>query len=115
MKISSSSIFTGIPAQLPTELCQTLLSAPNIRVERIVSKGHCSGDNDWYDQDQDEWVMLVQGAARLIFADDSAIELKPGDYVFIPAHCKHRVDWTSPDTETIWLAIYIFNAEISEA
>lgn len=106
MKISSSSIFTGIPAQLPTELCQTLLDTPNIRIERIVSKGHCSAENDWYDQSQDEWVILLQGQARLTFAGTDPIDLNPGEYLLIPAHCKHRVDWTSPDTESVWLAIH---------
>jgi cupin 2 domain-containing protein len=107
MKISSSCIFTDIPAQLPTELCQTLLAKPNIRIERIISKGHCSALDDWYDQSQDEWVILLQGQARLTFTDADPVELNPGDYLLIPAHCKHRVDWTRPDTESVWLAIHI--------
>lgn len=111
MKISSSSIFTDIPVQLPTELCQTLLSKPNLRIERIVSRGHCSAKEDWYDQDQDEWVMLLQGQARLTFKETAPVELGPGDYLLIPAHCLHRVDWTSPDQDTVWLAIHIFAAE----
>lgn len=109
MKISSSCIFTDIPAQLPLELCQTLLAKPTLRIERIVSKGHCSAEDDWYDQNQDEWVMLLQGQARLAFADADPVELNPGDYLHIPAHCKHRVDWTSPEMESIWLAIHIYD------
>lgn len=111
MKISSSCIFTDIPTELPEELCQTLLAKPNVRIERIVSKGHCSAEHDWYDQNQDEWILLLQGRARLTFIDADSIELNPGDYLLIPAHCKHRVDWTSPDTETVWLAIHLFAAE----
>lgn len=107
MKIRSSNIFTGIPTQLPTELCQTLLSNHNFRIERIVSKGHSSALDDWYDQDGDEWVMLLSGAARLEFVDAERVTLQPGDYLLIPAHCRHRVDWTSPDTESVWLAIHM--------
>lgn len=107
MKISSSNIFTDIPAQLPSELCQTLLSNPNIRIERIVSRGHCCAPDHWYDQDWDEWVMLMSGAARLCFLDDEAVELRPGDYFLIPARCRHRVDFTSPNSETVWLAVHI--------
>ena len=107
MKISSSNIFTGIPAQLPTELCQTLLSKHNFRIERIVSKGHCNAADSWYDQAGDEWVMLLSGAARLEFADGELVTLRAGDYLLIPARCRHRVAWTSPDTESVWLAIHL--------
>lgn len=108
MNINSSSIFADIPEQLPSELCQTLVAKPNIRIERIVSKGHASLPEDWYDQAQDEWVMIVAGRARVAFFDGNTIDLDTGDHVFIPAHCKHRVDWTPPDRETIWLAVHIF-------
>lgn len=102
-----SSLFAAIPNQLPEELCQTLLSNPGLRIERIVSKGHSSPKGFWYDQDQDEWVLVLQGQAKLNFIDTEAVELKTGDYLLIPAHCKHRVDWTTPDEETVWLAIHI--------
>jgi cupin 2 domain-containing protein len=107
MNINKTSIFVGIPTRLPEELCQTLFTSPSIRIERIVSKGHCSAENFWYDQDQDEWVMLIQGQARLAYADGSFMTLTAGDYLLIPAHCKHRVEWTTPAMETIWLAIFI--------
>lgn len=109
MNINSSSIFADIPKQLPAELCQTLLAKPNVRIERIVSKGHRSAEDFWYDQAQDEWVMVLQGRARLSFIDTSSIELNAGDYLLIPAHCRHRVDWTAPDMETVWLAIHIID------
>ncbi len=107
MNINSSSIFADIPKQLPEELCQTLLTKPNVRIERIVSKGHRSAEDFWYDQAQDEWVILLQGRARLSFIDTPSIELNAGNYLLIPAHCRHRVDWTAPDMETVWLAIHI--------
>jgi cupin 2 domain-containing protein len=107
MNINSSSIFADIPNPLPAELCQPLLTSPSLRIERIISKGHCSAKDFWYDQTQDEWVLLLQGQARLALFDGSVITLVEGDYLLIPAHCKHRVEWTTPATETIWLAIYI--------
>ena len=99
------NLFADLPAHLPEELIQTLLSTPQVRIERIVSQGHVSPPGFWYDQDEHEWVLLIQGAARLRF-DDEVVELKPGDFLNIPAHRKHRVEWTSPDELTIWLAIY---------
>jgi len=110
MNVNSTSIFADIPKQLPAELCQTLLKTPAVRIERIVSKGHCSAADFWYDQAQDEWVIVIQGLARLSFWDGAAIDLAEGDYLLIPAHCKHRVEWTSPGKETIWLAIYLGDA-----
>ncbi len=78
-----------------------------VRVERIVSRGHASPPGFWYDQDEDEWVMVLAGAARLRFeADDRVVEMGPGDAVTIPAHVRHRVDWTSPDEDTVWLAVF---------
>ena len=107
MNINSASIFADIPKQLPVELCQTLFTNPSIHIERIVSQGHCSAEDFWYDQVQAEWVLVLQGQARLAFFDGSVIALAEGDYLLIPAHCKHRVEWTTPATETIWLAIHI--------
>ena len=108
MNVNSASIFADIPKTLPEELCQTLLKKPNLRIERIVSKGHSSANGFWYDQNQDEWVMVLQGQARLKFFDGSSIELAVGDYLLIPANCKHQVEWTTPTMETVWLAIHIF-------
>jgi cupin 2 domain-containing protein len=100
-------LFEDIPADLPQELVQTLLSAPNLRVERIVSHGHASPEGFWYDQDEHEWVLLLRGAARLQFDDGAGpVEMKPGSFIHIPAHRRHRVEWTEPGQLTIWLAIY---------
>ncbi len=107
MNISPASLFADIPRQLPEELCQTLFENPTVRIERILSKGHYSAENTWYDQEQTEWVILLQGQARLSFMDGEPVELNPGDYLLLPAHCKHRVDWTSADQVSIWLAIHI--------
>jgi cupin 2 domain-containing protein len=100
-----TNLFDDLPTSLPDELFTTLLEAANIRIERIVSQGHTSPEGFWYDQDQHEWVMVLKGAARLRF-DDEVVEMKPGDVVLIPAHKKHRVEWTTPDEPTIWLAVF---------
>jgi cupin 2 domain-containing protein len=102
-----ANLFTGIPAELPDELVQTLLSAPSFRVERIVSRGHASPAGFWYEQAQHEWVVLLSGAARLRFdGDEGALEMKPGDHLLIPARRRHRVEWTAAGVDTVWLAIH---------
>jgi cupin 2 domain-containing protein len=101
----STNLFAEIPVQVPDELFTTLLEARGVRIERIVSHGHASPAGFWYDQPQHEWVMVLKGAARLQFENES-IEMTPGDFVNIPAHKKHRVEWTTPDEPTIWLAIF---------
>jgi cupin 2 domain-containing protein len=104
----TTNLFTDVPANLPDELLTTLLEAASVRIERIVSHGHTSPDGFWYDQDNHEWVIVLQGAARLRF-EDSIVEMKPGDFVNIPAQKKHRVEWTTPDEPTIWLAVFYKN------
>src|SRR5258708_27007507 len=99
------NLFGDLRQQLPEELGTTLLDGANARIERSVSHGHASPEGFWYDQDQHEWVLVLKGAARLQFGDET-VEMKPGDFVNIPAHKKHRVNWTTPDEPTIWLAVF---------
>lgn len=101
---SITNIFDDLPQQLPKELVQTLIRAADVRIERIVSHGHASPADFWYDQPQHEWVIVLKGAARLQF-EDVMVEMKPGDYINIPAYKKHRVDWTTPDEPTVWLGV----------
>jgi cupin 2 domain-containing protein len=101
----TANLFAELPSNLPDELFTTLLEAANVRIERIVSHGHVSPADFWYDQPQHEWVVVLKGAARLRF-EDALIEMKPGDFMNIPAHQKHRVEWTTPDEPTIWLAVH---------
>lgn len=103
--MEKANLLDNIPRELPAELSQTLLSSGRLRIERIISRGHESAPDFWYDQDQPEWVLLLRGAARLQFQDGS-LDLGCGDYVHIPAHKKHRVAWTTPAQESIWLAIF---------
>jgi cupin 2 domain-containing protein len=103
---TDANLFQNLPASLSQELFQTLLTEPSLRIERIVSHGHASPPGFWYDQDQNEWVVLLKGAARLQFEGEPPLELKPGDFADVPAHKRHRVDWTTPDEPTIWLAMF---------
>jgi cupin 2 domain-containing protein len=102
----NGNLFSQIPADLPEELTEILHQQAKLRIERIISKAHHSPDDFWYCQSQHEWVLLLRGQAQLAFDDQSSIQLNPGDYLFIPAQRRHRVDWTAPDTETVWLAIF---------
>src|SRR5262249_62393912 len=96
----------GLPADLAEELIEVLLRAPGLRMERIVSWGHTSPEGSWYDQEAHECVLLLQGAARLTFEGGEPLDLRPGAFVNIPAHVRHRVEWTDPERPTIWLAIH---------
>jgi cupin 2 domain-containing protein len=103
------NLFADLPDRLAQEQIAALLAAPNLRIERIVSIGHCSPPGDFYDQEWAEWVVVLQGSARLLFEGDAEPKLlKPGDYVHIPPHARHRVEWTDPQRPTVWLAIHYF-------
>lgn len=91
---------------LKDEVFEKLLEAPGVLVERIISTGQVSPEGFWYDQPGDEWVALLQGCASLEVEGSGTITLNPGDYLFIPAHCRHRVSRTSTDPPCIWLAIH---------
>lgn len=101
-----NNLFSEIPTELPVELFEVLVAGNGVRIERIVSKGHSSPASGWYDQEQSEWVMVARGAAVIAYPDKPPLTLGEGDYVTIAAHEKHRVDWTSPDEETVWLAVH---------
>lgn len=85
---------------------EDLLKHDNVRIERIVSKGHISPEQGWYDQAENEWVIVLQGAAKLLFDGGREVNLLPGGYINIPAHCKHKVSWTEPNSITVWLAVF---------
>ena len=101
------NLFADIPNDLTNEVFETLLTATGFRIERIVSYGQASPESFWCDQNEHEFVLLLKGAARLRLENDGQlVELKPGDFLNIPAHRRHRVDWTTPDEPTIWLAVF---------
>ena len=101
-----TNIFDNIPTQLHQELFQDIFSKDGLKIQRIVSQGEATQDDKWYIQEDDEWVIVLQGEATLSFEDDSDIKLSSGDYIHIPAHKKHKVSWTSSDEQTIWLAVH---------
>jgi len=100
------NIFKNIPKKLPKEIFEDIISKDGIKLERIVSKGHVTPNYEWYDQSSNEWVIVLQGAAILSFKDSNDVRLESGDYLNIPAHTKHRVSWTVPNKETVWLALH---------
>ncbi len=100
-----ANIFESIPANLEAEVFEDIIKSSSIRVERIISKGQSTPADSWYDQEEHEWVMVIEGRAVLEF-ENGLITLNKGDYINIPAHCKHKVHWTDPDHITLWLAIF---------
>lgn len=101
------NLFSHLPSDLPEELKETLAETAEVRIERIVSTGHTSPEGYWYDQDESEWLIVLQGEAQLALEDrPELLLLKPGDFVNIPAHQKHRVQWTSENEPTVWLAVF---------
>ena len=101
------NLFTDLPNSLPKELVDVLAETDSIRIERIVSTGQSSPERFWYDQDEHEFVVVLKGEAALLFDDDeNSMHLEPGDFINIPAHRKHRVESTSPNEPTVWLAVF---------
>lgn len=105
-----TNIFTDLPDSHDGESFTTLLQRPGVRIERIVSRGQTTPEATPYDQDHDEWVLLLAGAARLWLDGAGERELRPGDTVFIAAHVRHRVTWTQAEPPTIWLAVHLEGA-----
>jgi cupin 2 domain-containing protein len=106
VKTNKDNIFNNIPDIITQELFESLEDHNNLKIERIISQGHCTPAGQWYDQDWNEWVLLVQGEATISYQDGLTVSLQAGDYLMIPAHTRHRVAWTQPDQTTIWLAIH---------
>jgi cupin 2 domain-containing protein len=101
------NLFSDLPDDLSKEVIQILAEGKNIRIERIVSHAQSSPDGFWYEQDQSEWVVVLNGAAKLkVEGNQELVHLSVGDHVLIPAHQRHRVEWTSHNEPTIWLAVF---------
>jgi cupin 2 domain-containing protein len=106
--IKTGNLRRDLPArQLPDEVVDLLLERPGLRIERIVSTGQTTPEGQWYDQEADEWVLVVAGAARLCIEGEPADrELNEGDWILLPAHRRHRVTWTRAEPPTVWLAVH---------
>ncbi|WP_028765755.1 cupin domain-containing protein [Shewanella fidelis] len=104
--MQKNNLLTDLPVDLTLEVFEPLVKTEQLLIERIVSKAHVTPQGQWYDQKRSEWVMVMQGAARLEFIDGKCVVLQVGEHLNIPAHVKHRVAWTSEEVETIWLAVH---------
>ncbi len=100
-----SNLLADVEATGPDELVQVLRTCSAVRIERIVSHGQASPEGFWYDQDEHEFVVVLQGAARLRL-ENEVVEMAAGSYIEIPAHRRHRVEWTTSDEPTVWLAVF---------
>jgi cupin 2 domain-containing protein len=106
MKIKN--IFTRPKVFSGDEFFETVLQRDGLRLERILSMGHSTTPGQWYDQDDDEWVVLLSGSAGLLFEGEKDVcVMQPGDHLLIPAHTRHRVEWTDAGKETVWLAAHL--------
>lgn len=100
------NLFKDLPHDVSEETFEDLLCRENLRIERIVSHGQTSPEQGWYDQEEHEWVLVLKGAGELTFENGSVQRLEAGDHIDIPARTKHKVSWTDPNQETIWLAVF---------
>ncbi len=101
------NIFLDLPEVMVQEISETLLDTRHFRLERIISSGQRTPSGEWYDQDTNEWVILLEGNAGLLFEGEMEVYvMRPGDYVHIQAHRRHRVEWTDPGQNTVWLALH---------
>ncbi|MDG2365815.1 MAG: cupin domain-containing protein [Methylococcaceae bacterium] len=101
-----NNLLTSLPDHIDHEQVEELLSQPNVKIERILSKGQTSPETGWYDQDKNEWVVILQGVGDITFEDGDKVRLQPGDHLNIPAHRRHKVSWTDPESITVWLAVF---------
>ena len=105
--MSDGNLLADVPTTLAGEELRALLATPALRIERIVSTGQASPPGFWYGQDWAEWVLVLAGQAGLLIEGEAAPRvLGPGSYVHLPAHCRHRVEWTSAEMPTVWLAVH---------
>ena len=100
------NLLADIPPGMEEEFVEEILRTESFRIERIVSRGQTSPEGFWYDQETEEWVLLVSGSATICFDDGRKVDLKPGDHLLIPRHLRHRVERTDPETDTVWLAVH---------
>jgi cupin 2 domain-containing protein len=101
------NVYSAIPERFKDEILETLVDSERVRIQRIISDSHKSPEGFWYDQPEGEFVLLLEGLAALRFeGEDEVSVLNPGDWVDIPPHVRHRVEWTDPEQKTVWLAVF---------
>ncbi|MDR3567117.1 MAG: cupin domain-containing protein [Syntrophobacteraceae bacterium] len=105
--IKKGNIYAATANHSPEEIFETLIDSGKVRIERILSYSSRSPDGFWYDQEEAEWVLVISGSAGLKFeGEEDILVLRPGDWVEIGAHVRHRVEWTDPGEKTVWLAVF---------
>ena len=110
--VITNNIFDSIPENFKKEIIENIYVKQNLVIERIISNGQATPTGQWYDQNKDEWLILMQGDATILLEDNhQLINLTAGDYLLIPAHTRHRVEWTRPNFNTIWLAMHMGESE----
>jgi|SRR6185503_3532284 cupin 2 domain-containing protein len=105
MDLTVKNIFAHRPKAIDGENFSTLFESSSVKIEKIVSHSHSSPPGFWYDQNEDEWVIVLRGTAALEFAAGEIVEMKEGDYLLVPRHTRHRVARTSE--KTVWLAVHL--------
>ena len=101
------NLFESIPDVMRGEIFESLIQTSHFKLEKIISRGHATPPGEWYDQDMEEWVILLKGSAGLLFEGETEIRvMRPGDYLHIPSRRRHRVEWTDAVEKTIWLALH---------
>lgn len=101
------NLLDDLPTSLPDERLDDLVRADGLLLQRIISTGQATPEGQWYDQESNEWVLLLAGSAALRFEDEpDEVVMCPGDYLAIPAHRRHRVEWTDETKPTVWLALH---------
>ena len=107
MRPASGQLLSPRPQARAAEVSEILATGKGARIERIVSQGQASPPGFWYDQDRHEFVAVLSGSARLLIeGEEEPRKLGPGDWIVLPAHCRHRVEWTDPMQPTVWLAVF---------
>lgn len=104
--MKTDNIFDNIPKHLDEELFENLLTKDGLKIQRIISEAHTTPEGKWYDQEDSEWVIVLQGSAIISFEEEEDVKLKVGEYLNIPAHKRHRVSWTDEEQKTLWLAVH---------
>jgi len=110
MKTNHGNLLHDVPANAPDEIVAALQrwqGAGDVRIERIVSNGQASPRGFWYDSPEDEWVLVVSGSGAVEIEGGATHALGAGDWLHLPAHCRHRVAWTDPAQPTVWLAVHV--------
>ena len=108
MSMVTGNLLADLPDATMGEVFQPLVERDGIRIERIVSRGQATPEGEWYDQEWDEWVLLLSGEAGILIGGEAKPRmLGEGDHLLLPAHCRHRVLWTAPDRPTVWLAVHV--------